>query len=134
MNNNFVQGGKETSQKRRWPCWIVEKKRSSDIDDRDGFRQREYKSESSGPHLSEVVQLSWHKGSVAGVLGLMAAGGEAEREEEDRSCEASAMLTFLFLEGKGCGKMASGKLTGRFKQGLTGRDLQGSPDPCFCSL
>lgn len=92
------------------------------------------KAKQGGPHPSEVVQLSWHKGPVAGVLGLMAAGGEAEREEKDRPCEASAMLTFLFLEGKGCGKMASGKLTGRFKKGLTGRDLQGSPDPCFCSL
>lgn len=59
------------------------------------------KAKAGGPHLSEVVQLSWHKGPVAGVLGLMAAGGEAEREEEDRSCEAFAMLVFLFLEGEG---------------------------------
>lgn len=59
------------------------------------------KAKAGGPHLSEVVQLSWHKGPEAGFWGLMAEGGEAEREEEDRSCEAFAILVFLFLKRGG---------------------------------
>lgn len=50
------------------------------MDDGGDFRQRSMEAKAEGePHLSEVVQLSWHKGPVAGDLGLVSAGGEAEK-------------------------------------------------------